>query len=97
MSSIRSANSFLLSLLASWYSSPHHFEASQTSDTRKRTASQRVAASSSARPALTGDNAALGVEVEEDVLLAAPTFADQPRLQRERPVIVEARVADEQA
>src|SRR5262249_49650412 len=49
MSSIRSANSFLLSLLASWYSSPHHFEASQTSDTRNKTASQRVAASSSAR------------------------------------------------
>jgi hypothetical protein len=50
-----------------------------------------------ARPALTGDNAALGVEVEEDVVLAAPAFADQPRLQRERPVVVEARVTDEQS
>ena len=49
MSSISSANSFLLSLLASWYSSTHHFEASQSSDTRNSTASQRVAASSSAR------------------------------------------------
>src|SRR5262245_11251868 len=49
MSSISSANSFLLSLLANWYSSPHHFEVIQTSDTRNSTASHRVAASSSAR------------------------------------------------
>jgi len=31
-------------------------------------------------PALAGDDAALGSEIEEDVLLAAPAFADQPSL-----------------
>jgi hypothetical protein len=97
ISSISSANRFLLSLLASWYSSPHHFEASQTSDTRKRTALQRVAIFQRPRPALAGDDAALGVEIDEDVLLAAPAFADQPSLQRERPVVVETRMADEQS
>src|SRR5262245_49518227 len=49
------------------------------------------------RPALAGNDAALGVEVEEDVILAAPAFADQPILQSERPVIVSARMADKQA
>jgi hypothetical protein len=48
-------------------------------------------------PALAGDDAALGIEVEEDVLLAAPAFADQPSLQRERPVIVSAGMTDEQS
>jgi hypothetical protein len=49
------------------------------------------------RPALAGNDAAFGIEIEEDVLLAAPAFANQPRLQRERPVVVEARMANEQA
>src|SRR5262245_8001871 len=48
-------------------------------------------------PALAGDDAALRVEIEEDVLLAAPPFADQPSLQRERPVIVSAGMTDEQS
>jgi hypothetical protein len=49
------------------------------------------------RPALAGGDAALGVEIEEDVILVAPAFADQPGLQRQRPVIVSARMADEQS
>lgn len=48
LSSIRSANSFLLFLLARWYSSRHHVEASHSSETINKTASQRVAASAKA-------------------------------------------------
>jgi hypothetical protein len=41
--------------------------------------------------------AALGIKIEEDIMLPTPTFAGQPRLQRERPIVVSARMADEKA
>src|SRR5262245_43788987 len=46
--SILRANSFLWCCAASPYSSLHHFELTQASETRKRTASQRVTASENA-------------------------------------------------
>ena len=64
----------LIESIGELYSSPHHFEASQTSDTRNKTASQRVAASSSARiqrcPATMPGSGSL----------AAPALADRPSL-----------------
>src|SRR5437660_968411 len=89
-SSISSANSFLLNLLASWYSSPHHLEASQSSDTRNRTASQRP------RPPLAGDEAVVRVQIEENVFGSAPAFADHPVAQRYSPIVVPAGMTDEQ-
>ena len=48
-------------------------------------------------PALAGDDAALGVEIEEDVALAAPALADEPILERDRPIVVLAGMGDEKA
>ena len=47
------------------------------------------------RPALAGGDAALGIEIEKNVVRPAPAFADEPILQRDRPVVVLARMADE--
>ena len=49
------------------------------------------------RPALAGGDAALGIEIEKNVVGPAPAFADEPILQRDRPVVILARMADEKA
>ena len=49
------------------------------------------------RPALAGGNAALGVEIEKNVVGSAPAFADEPILQRDRPVVIFAGMTDEKA
>jgi hypothetical protein len=49
------------------------------------------------RPALAGGDAALGVEVEENVVRPAPALADEPILQRDRPVVIFAGMTDEKA
>ena len=96
-SSISSVSSFLLNLFASWHSSRHHSDASHASETRNRAASQRVAASSSARAERLLLVPAVGVEIEEDVVLSAPALVDHPIVQRARPVVVLARTTDEEA
>ena len=48
-------------------------------------------------PALAGGDAALGVEIEKNIVRPAPAFADEPILQRDRPIVVLARMADEKA
>jgi hypothetical protein len=49
------------------------------------------------RPALARNNAALGIEIKKDVVLAAPAFADQPIPERDRPVVIPRGMADEQS
>jgi hypothetical protein len=49
------------------------------------------------RPPLAGGDAALGIEIEENIVGPAPAFADEPILQRDRPVVIFARMADEKA
>ena len=46
-------------------------------------------------PALPGDDAALGIKIEKNVVRSAPAFADEPILQRDRPVVILARMTDE--
>ena len=45
-------------------------------------------------PTLAGSNATLGIEIQKDIVRPAPAFADEPILQRDRPVVVLARMAD---
>jgi hypothetical protein len=49
------------------------------------------------RPALAGGDAALGIEIEENVVGSAPAFADKPILQGDRPGVIFAGMADEKA
>jgi hypothetical protein len=49
------------------------------------------------RPALARGDAALGIEIEENVVGSAPAFADEPILQRDRPVVIFAGMTDEKA
>src|SRR5215813_11943146 len=48
-------------------------------------------------PSFAGDEAVVRVEIEKYVVGSAPTFADQPVAQCYRPVVVPARMTDEQA
>ena len=48
-------------------------------------------------PPLARDDAVVGIEIEENVVGPAPAFTDEPILQRDRPVVVPARMADEEA
>ena len=47
------------------------------------------------RPALARGNPALGIEIKENVVFAAPALTDEPVSERNRPIIVLARMADE--
>src|SRR5262249_61924144 len=47
--------------------------------------------------ALAGGGAALGMEIEEVVALAAQARADEPILERNRPVVIARGMADEQS
>ena len=47
------------------------------------------------RPALAGGNAALRIDIEKNIVLLAPAFANKPVPYRNRPVVVLARMADE--
>jgi hypothetical protein len=93
VASITAANSFLFSVRAGVYSFIHQPEPSQFADTRKITASQRLACSCSARlPALARRDASVRIEIEEDVV---PPFARQPIAKRDRLEIVPAGMTEE--
>jgi hypothetical protein len=44
---------------------------------------------------LTGGQTALWIKIEKDVVRPAPAFPDEPIFQRDRPVVILARMADE--
>jgi hypothetical protein len=39
-------------------------------------------------PALAGGDAALGIEIEENIVRPAPAFTDEPIPQRDRPIVI---------
>jgi hypothetical protein len=51
----------------------------------------------SVHPPLASNDAALGIEVQENILLPAPALTDKPILQRDRPIVIPARMADEKS
>jgi hypothetical protein len=49
------------------------------------------------RPALARSDAALGIDIEENVVGPAPAFADEPILQRDCPIVIFTGMTDEKA